>query len=123
MSIILGINKDHSDSSACLLNGNLIGAVAEERLGKRVKHDLSFPINSIKWLIISNNLKYKDIDFVAVSNNSLSNFFPKIIHSLDFSSLNLIKKIKNKIYSRSSVNKLLIYVKKMMKTKKHLSLK
>ena len=40
MSIILGINKDHSDSSACLLiNGKLVGAVAEERLGKRLKHD------------------------------------------------------------------------------------
>ena len=52
MSIILGINKDHSDSSACLLiNGNLIGAVAEERLGNRVKHDSSFPNNSIEWLI------------------------------------------------------------------------
>ena len=58
MSIILGINKDHSDSSACLLiDGKLIGAVAEERLGKRVKHDPSFPINSINWLIKSNNLK------------------------------------------------------------------
>ena len=39
MFIILGINKDHSDSSACLLiDGKLIGAVAEERLGKRLKH-------------------------------------------------------------------------------------
>ena len=105
MSIILGINKDHSDSSACLLiDGKLIGAVAEERLGKRVKHDSSFPINSIKWLINSNDLKYKDIDFVAVSNDPMSNFFPKIMHTLDFSSLNLLKKIKSKLYSRSSVN-------------------
>ena len=43
MSIILGINKDHSDSSACLLiNGQLVGAIAEERL-KKNKHDSSFP--------------------------------------------------------------------------------
>ena len=105
MSIILGINKDHSDSSACLLiDGKLIGAVAEERLGKRVKHDPSFPINSIKWLIKSNNLKYKDLDLIAVSNNSISNFFPKLMHSLDFSSLSLFKKIKSKFYSQSSVN-------------------
>ena len=59
MSIILGINKDHSDSSACLLiDGKLIGAVAEERLGKRLKHDSSFPKNSIKWLLKEANIKF-----------------------------------------------------------------
>jgi carbamoyltransferase len=70
MSIILGINKDHSDSSACLLiEGKLIGAVAEERLGKRIKHDSSFPRNAIKWLISISGIKYSDIDIVALSNN------------------------------------------------------
>ena len=104
MSIILGINKDHSDSSACLLiNGNLIGAVAEERLGKRIKHDSSFPNNSIQWLIDLADIKYSDIDIVAVSNNSLSNLTQRFMHSFDFSKLNLIKKIKNKIYNRTSV--------------------
>ena len=93
MSIILGINKDHSDSSACLLiNGKLVGAVAEERLGERIKHDSSFPIHSIKWLIKSNNLKYSDINYIAVSNDPMANFIPKILHSFDFSSFNLIKK-------------------------------
>ena len=62
MSIILGINKDHSDSSACLLiDGKLIGAVAEERLGKRIKHDSSFPKNSIKWLVNTSGLKFNFI--------------------------------------------------------------
>lgn len=104
MSIILGINKDHSDSSACLLiNGKLIGAVAEERLGKRIKHDSSFPINSIEWLIKLAGIKYSDIDIVAVSNNPLSNLMQRFMHSFDFSKFNLIKKIKNKIYDRTSV--------------------
>ena len=104
MSIILGINKDHSDSSACLLiDGKLIGAVAEERLGKRIKHDSSFPNNSINWLMQLANLKYSDLDVVAVSNNSSSNLIHKFIHSFDFSRLNLVKKIKSKIYNRSSV--------------------
>ena len=111
MSIILGINKDHSDSSACLLiNGNLIGAVAEERLGNRVKHDSSFPNNSIEWLINLANIKYSDIDIVAVSNNSLSNLAQRFIHSFDFSKLNLIKKIKNKIYNRTSVKEKLYHL-------------
>ena len=109
MSIILGINKDHSDSSACLLiNGKLVGAVAEERLGQRIKHDSSFPINSIRWLIKSNNLKYKDIDYIAVSNDPMANLIQKMLHSFDFSSFNLIKKIKTKFYNRSSLKKKII---------------
>ena len=81
MSIILGINKDHSDSSACLLiNGKLVGAVAEERLGKRLKHDSSFPKNSIQWLLKDSNIKYSDINIIAVSNNSLSNLPNKFLH-------------------------------------------
>ena len=109
MSIILGINKDHSDSSACLLiNGELVGAVAEERLGKRIKHDSSFPVNSIKWLIKSNNLKYSDINHIAVSNDPMSNFIPKMLHSFDFSSFNFFKKIKNKFYDRSSIKKKIV---------------
>tara|TARA_B100000470_G_C19784540_1_gene389263 strand:- start:325 stop:2034 length:1710 start_codon:yes stop_codon:yes gene_type:complete len=109
MSVILGINKDHSDSSACLLiEGKLIGAVAEERLGKRIKHDSSFPKNSIKWLMNESGLKYSDIDLIAVSNNSLSNISHKFLHSFDFSSLNLLKKVKSKIYSKSSVHQEII---------------
>jgi len=104
MSIILGINKDHSDSSACLLiDGNLIGAVAEERLGNRIKHDSAFPVNSIRWLIKFAKLKFSDIDVVAVSNDPFSNISQRFIHSFDFSKLNLLKKIKSKIYNSSSV--------------------
>ena len=109
MSIILGINKDHSDSSACLLiDGKLIGAVAEERLGKRLKHDSSFPKNSIKWLLKEANIKYSDIDVIAVSNNSLTNLPNKFFHSFDFSNENLFKKIKSKIFNKSSIDKEII---------------
>ena len=105
MSVILGINKDHSDSSACLLiDGKLIGAVAEERLGKRIKHDSSFPNNSIKWLVKSSGIKYSDIDLIAVSNNNLSNIKEKIFHSFDFSKFNLIKKVKTKLFNKTSID-------------------
>ena len=101
MSIILGINKDHSDSSACLLiEGKLIGAVAEERLGKRIKHDSSFPKNAIKWLISTAGIKYSDINIVALSNDVLSNLPYKLMHSFDFSSFNLFRKIKNNISTK-----------------------
>ena len=106
MSVILGINKDHSDSSACLLlNGKLTGAVAEERLGKRIKHDTSFPSNSIVWLLKDANIKFKDIDIIAVANNGKSNLKEKFLHAFDFSILNLAEKIKSKIFNKSSIDK------------------
>lgn len=42
--LILGLNAFHPDSSACVLrDGQLVAAVAEERLGPRVKHVAGFP--------------------------------------------------------------------------------
>jgi carbamoyltransferase len=104
MSVILGINKDHSDSSACLLiDGKLIGAVAEERLGKRIKHDSSFPVNSIRWLIATAGIKYSDIDIIASSNNLLLNLPYKLLHALNFNKLELLKMFENKIFRKSSI--------------------
>ena len=72
------------------------------RLGKKL-NTVSFPINSIEWLIKLAGIKYSDIDIVAVSNNPLSNLMQRFMHSFDFSKFNLIKKIKNKIYDKTSV--------------------
>jgi carbamoyltransferase len=106
MSIILGINKDHADSSACLLiDGKLIGAVAEERLGNRIKHDSSFPVNSIRWLITTAGIKYSDIDIIASPNNALLNLPYRLLHALNFNKLELLKIFKNKILRKSSIQK------------------
>ena len=65
--IILGINDTH-DASACLIkDGELIGALQEERIA-RIKNIGGFPGNAIKKLLRSNNIDKKDIDFVAVAN-------------------------------------------------------
>ncbi|MDB2559772.1 hypothetical protein N9X49_01615 [Amylibacter sp.] len=78
-NIILGINMMHPDSSACLyIDSKLIGAVAEERLGKRIKHDASFPIESIKYLCDKAGIKVKDINHVAVSRYPNGNKFFKL---------------------------------------------
>ena len=42
------------DINEYFINGKLVGAISEERLGKRVKHDSSFPINAIKFLLNRN---------------------------------------------------------------------
>lgn len=78
MSVILGINAFHPDSSACLLvDGCLVGAVAEERLGDRNKHTSAFPVNAVKWLLDDNNINLSDISHIAVSRNKSSNLFNK----------------------------------------------
>lgn len=83
MKIILGINCFHADSSACLLiDGQLIGAIAEERLGPRIKHDSSFPINSINYLLSSNNLNLADVDIIALPRNTKSNLIAKFFYVL-----------------------------------------
>ena len=81
--IILGISAYHFDSSACLLiNGKLVGAISEERLGRRIKHDSSFPINAIKFLLESNNISIENVDYVAVGQDKSKNLLAKINYSL-----------------------------------------
>jgi carbamoyltransferase len=77
--VVLGLNIMHPDSSACLYVGDeLIGAVAQERLGNRVKHDLSFPTDCIKFLLTSAKIKVRDIDIVALARDPRSNRAKKL---------------------------------------------
>lgn len=78
MVAILGLNAFHPDSSACLLlDGKLVGAVAEERLGNRNKHTTAFPKNAIEWLLRSNSLRVSDLDHVAIARSPKANFIAK----------------------------------------------
>lgn len=54
---ILGISAFYHDSAACLLNnGEIVGAVQEERFS-RVKHDQNLPLQSINHLLKESGLK------------------------------------------------------------------
>jgi carbamoyltransferase len=79
MSAILGLNAFHADSAACLvLDGKLVGAVAEERLGLREKHTPRFPENAIRWLLKDNGLSLSDITHVAVPRDTSKNRSAKL---------------------------------------------
>ena len=81
MSIILGLNAFHPDSSACLvIDGKLVGAVAEERLGDRRKHTMEFPANAIKWLLEDNGLRLRDVTDVAIARDASANLQAKAVH-------------------------------------------
>ncbi len=62
---ILGISSFYHDSAAALIkNGQILGAVQEERF-TRIKHDASFPHNSINYLLENAKILFKDIDYVV----------------------------------------------------------
>src|SRR6056297_3159725 len=66
MTVILGYNAFHADSAACLVvDGKLVGAVAEERLGDRQKHSPAFPANAIRHLLADAGLRLRDVTRAA----------------------------------------------------------
>jgi len=78
MSVILGINAFHADSAACLVvQGDLVAAVAEERLGARQKHCPSFPEHAIRSVLKSAGLGLRDVTHVAIARNPKANLSAK----------------------------------------------
>jgi carbamoyltransferase len=95
--IILGINAFHPDSSACLLiNGEIKLAIEEERVN-RIKHYSGLPISSIMLCLKQASIKFSDIDYIAINNNSYSNLLEKLKFSfINFNLLFLFKKLIRK---------------------------
>ena len=63
--IQLGLSAFYHDSAACIVkDGKVLAAVEEERFTE-IKHDFSFPYNSIKWLLTFCDLTIEDIDQVC----------------------------------------------------------
>ena len=81
MTVILGFNAFHADSAACLLvDGQLVGAVAEERLGERRKHSPAFPENAIRRLLADAGLRLRDVTHVALARDPAANRAAKMAY-------------------------------------------
>jgi len=81
--VILGVNLHHPDSSCALVvDGELRYAVAEERLGRRLRHTPEPPINAIKTCLKECGYTLADVDYIAVPRNPNANLFSKIAFSL-----------------------------------------
>ena len=62
MKSILGISAFYHDSAATILvDGKIIAAAQEERF-TRIKHDSSYPFNSIEFVLKYSNLRLNDVD-------------------------------------------------------------
>jgi len=67
----LGISAFYHDAAACIFkNGELIAAIEEERFTE-VKHDDSFPINSINWCLDQVKANIGDVDQVCWYENPI----------------------------------------------------
>lgn len=63
---ILGLNLIHDTSAALIKDGNIVGAIEEERLSRN-KKTTDFPIKSINWLLKKANIEISDIDEIVTS--------------------------------------------------------
>jgi carbamoyltransferase len=61
----LGISCFYHESADSLLeNGKITAAVQEERFS-RIKHDSSFPFNSVSWISSDHNIDINDLGCIA----------------------------------------------------------
>jgi len=83
MSVILGFNAFHADSAACVVvDGELKAAVAEERLGDRVKHSSAFPSRAIRWVLAEAGVSLTDVSHVAIARDPSANKSAKVKYVL-----------------------------------------
>ncbi|MBX3355836.1 MAG: hypothetical protein KF724_09075 [Phycisphaeraceae bacterium] len=83
MTAILGLNAQHADSAACLVvDGQLVAAVAEERLGPRIKHSPAFPELAIRAVMEIGGVRFKDLSHVVIGRDAKSNQSQKIKYVL-----------------------------------------
>tara|TARA_Y100000310_G_scaffold262419_1_gene272083 strand:- start:6853 stop:8613 length:1761 start_codon:yes stop_codon:yes gene_type:complete len=76
---ILGVSCYYHDSSAALLKDGIIVAAAQEERFTRKKHDTSFPINSIKYCLKSQNIKIEDIGHIGFYEKPFLKF-ERVLH-------------------------------------------
>lgn len=83
MTAILGLNINHPDASAALiLDGKVVAAVAEERFGRRIKHDPGFPENAIRSVLSIGGISHAELDFIAIARDTAQNRSAKLSYVL-----------------------------------------
>lgn len=60
-----GPGENHDAAAALIIDGEIVGAIEEERLN-RIKHTNKFPVNAIKAVLNGQKIELDDIDYFAV---------------------------------------------------------
>jgi carbamoyltransferase len=82
MTLVLGINAFHGDSSACLLRDGEMVAAAEEERFRRIKHWAGFPSEAIRYCLAEAGATLSDLDHVAVNQDASANRHARIAYTL-----------------------------------------
>jgi len=92
VTLVLGINAFHPDSSAALLqNGAFVVGVEEERLN-RIKHWAGFPERAIRNVISHASTELREVAHVAISRNPSAHFVQKVLFALrDWDGINGVR--------------------------------
>ena len=110
MSIILGLNCYHADSSACLFIDNKLEFGIEEERINRTKHWAGLPIDSIKACLSYKDLKISDVTDIAINTNPFSNIKQKASYFIKNyirgkKKIEILKRTKNKFNILNEINK------------------
>ena len=82
MTVVLGINAFHGDSSACLLRDGVMVAAAEEERFRRIKHWAGFPSEAIRWCLLDAGIGLEQVDHVAINQDGKANLGKKLSYTL-----------------------------------------
>lgn len=78
--LVLGLNAFHADSAAALFrDGQLVAAVAEERLN-RIKHFSGLPVLAVQQVLSDAGATLADVDAVAIARDSLANLRSRLAY-------------------------------------------
>lgn len=82
MTVILGLNINHFDTSACIIvDGEIIAAIAEERLGNRVKNTSEFPKNAIQFVLRHAGILPHEVKHIAIGRDPSANLRAKVAYA------------------------------------------
>jgi len=74
MTIVLGISAFYHDSAAVIMIDDEIVAAAQEERFTRKKHDPSFPINAIRYVLEESRCTVSDLDYITFYDKPLLKF-------------------------------------------------
>jgi carbamoyltransferase len=103
MSVVLGINSYHAGASAAILvDGEIVLAIAEERLNRR-KYYAGFPTLAVKKCMEAAGITADQIDYLALGRDSRANLSKKLAyvatHPLLVGNLLKIRRSRSKLHS------------------------
>lgn len=82
MTYILGLNINHADTSAAIFNdSNLIAAAEEERF-TRVKHEINFPLNAIRFCLAKAKINISQVNYITLNSKPLNSILRKFFFLL-----------------------------------------